>query len=175
LPGEAGIQFPDGSTWGRILASFLVWMRKEAGEMLHRPEKYAYTVLALPLDASRCMTREAVPTPICVEEFATHVQNTLARILGRREVGFSIMRQMFFGCSGQWEQELTPAGQRLFGGTHCAAVSPDKPHMHNGKLCRTAHEYFVSNTPEAAKAAFLMTLDKLKPRCVSTLCYSYSQ
>jgi hypothetical protein len=39
-------------------------------------------MLPLPLDASRCMTREAVPTPICIEEFATHIQNTLARSAG---------------------------------------------------------------------------------------------
>jgi hypothetical protein len=151
------------------LASFLVWVRKEAGDMVQRPERFAYTMLAMPLDASRCMTREAVPTPVCIEEFATHFQNTLARMLGRRDVGYTIRKQMFFGCSGQWEQELTPAGQRLFGGTHCAAVGPDKAHMHNGNLCRIAHEFFVSNTPEAARAAFMMTLDKLKFRCVSTL------
>jgi hypothetical protein len=114
------------------------------------------------------MTREAVPMPICIEEFATHVQNSLARMLGRRDVGVSIRKQMFFSCSGQWEQELLPVGQRIFGGTHCAAVSPDKPHMHNGAVCRVAHEYFVSNSPEAVKAAFTMTLDKLKPRCVSS-------
>jgi hypothetical protein len=168
LPGDAGIQFSDGNTWGRILASLLTWLKREAGEILLRPEVYQYTVLPLPLGASRCMTREAVPTPICIEEFATHVQNTLARMLGRRNVGVSIRKQKFFGCSGQWEQELLPAGQRIFGGTHCAAVSPDKPHMHNGAVCRVAHDYFVSNSPEAVKAAFTMTLDKLKPRCVSS-------
>jgi hypothetical protein len=142
-------------------------MRREAGDILLRPEMYTYTMLPLPLDASRCMTREAVPTPICIDEFTTHVQNILARMLVRRNVGVSIRKQMFFGCSGQWEQELLPAGQRLFGGTHCAAVSPDKPYMHNGAMCRAAHEYFVSNSPDAVKAAFSMTLSKLRPRCVS--------
>jgi hypothetical protein len=167
LSAGTGIQYSEGDTWGRILASYLVWVRQEAGDIIRRPEKYPYTMLALPLDASRCMTLEGVPTPICVEELATHIQNTVARMIGLRCVGYVIHRQMFFGCAGQWEQELTPAGQRLFGGTHCSAVGPDKPHMHNGNLCRTVHEFFVSGSPQAAKAAFMMTLEKIRPRCVS--------
>jgi hypothetical protein len=111
----------------------------------------------------------AVPTPVCIEEFSTHLQNTLARMHVLRSVGFFLKKQMFFGCSGQWEQELTPAGRQMFGGTHCKAVSPDKPHMHNGNLCTASHEYFVSSTPAAARAAFTMTLDKIQgPRCVSS-------
>jgi hypothetical protein len=169
LPFDAGIQFTDGSAWGRILASLLVWVRREAGKILTHPELFRYTVLCLPLDASRCMMLEAVPTPVCIEEFSTHLQNTLARMHGLRSVGFFLKKQMFFGCSGQWEQELTPAGRQMFGGTHCKAVSPGKPHMHNGNLCTASHKYFVSSTPAAAKAAFTMTLDKIQgPRCMSS-------
>jgi hypothetical protein len=75
---------------------------------------------------------------------------------------------MFFGCSGQWEQELNPKGRQAFGGTHCGAVSPDKPHMHNGNICTASHEFFSSSAPAAMKVAFAMTLEKIQgSRCVS--------
>ena len=168
MPLDAGIQFSDGSAWGRILATLLIWVRREASDILIRPEAFPYTVLCLPLDASRCMTLEAVPTPVCIEEFATHLQNTVARMLGLRCVGFILKKQMFFGCSGQWEQELNPRGREVFSATHCGAVGPDKPHMHNGNICTAAHEFFSSSAPTAAKAAFTMTLDKIRgSRCVS--------